>query len=202
MRRSIKELTTNVMQDEMPCRRLTECKTSRYLYLSAILEVTCRPTTKLSFPQLNCHSRRLNCHSERSEESAVARVTRMPIPPPMPCCHASNSPRKRFYDRKKEMGSPCENGFYPSPSGIIHQRRRNNRQDTRFKESFPRGPSSGLRMLTYFINRAGRGLSARRRAELEKAKSLLSGKIGGKRKAKSIRTKGSGRRQKKIVNIR
>ena len=41
----------------------------------------------------------------------------------------------------------------------------------------PKGPASGMRMLTYFINRAGRGLSAERRAELEKAKALLSKKI-------------------------
>ncbi|HTC92616.1 MAG TPA: DUF3175 domain-containing protein [Terriglobales bacterium] len=41
----------------------------------------------------------------------------------------------------------------------------------------PKGPSSGMRMLTYFINRAGRGLSARRRAELEKAKTLLSRRV-------------------------
>jgi hypothetical protein len=32
-------------------------------------------------------------------------------------------------------------------------------------------------MLTYFINRAGRGLSPERRAELEKAKTLLSRRI-------------------------
>ena len=41
----------------------------------------------------------------------------------------------------------------------------------------PKGPSSGLRMLTYFINRAGRGLSPARRAELEKARTLLSTRI-------------------------
>src|SRR5436305_6005894 len=40
-----------------------------------------------------------------------------------------------------------------------------------------KGPGSGMRMLTYFINRGGQGLSANRRAELEKAKSLLSQKI-------------------------
>jgi len=34
-----------------------------------------------------------------------------------------------------------------------------------------------MRMLTYFINRAGKGLSTTRRRELEKAKSLLSKKI-------------------------
>lgn len=37
----------------------------------------------------------------------------------------------------------------------------------------PKGPVSGLRMLSFFINRAGRGLSRSRRAELEKAKRLM-----------------------------
>ena len=45
------------------------------------------------------------------------------------------------------------------------------------KEVSPKGPASGMRMLTYFINRGGRGLSASRRAELEKAKALLTRQI-------------------------
>ncbi len=45
------------------------------------------------------------------------------------------------------------------------------------KKVSPKGPGSGMRMLNYFINRAGRGLSATRRAELEKAKRLLSQRI-------------------------
>ncbi len=36
------------------------------------------------------------------------------------------------------------------------------------------GRNAAQRMLTYFINRAGRGLSKTRRAELQKAKTLLS----------------------------
>jgi len=60
------------------------------------------------------------------------------------------------------------------------------------KNVSPKGPASGMRMLTYFINRAGRGLSPTRRKELEKAKVLLSQRIEsskklGQRKA-SIRT--------------
>jgi len=43
----------------------------------------------------------------------------------------------------------------------------------------PKGPASGMRMLTFFINRAGKGLSAERRGELEKAKRLLSERIHG-----------------------
>ena len=50
------------------------------------------------------------------------------------------------------------------------------------KKVSPGGPGSGMRMLTYFINRAGRGLSASRKAELEKAKSLLSKKIAQHKK--------------------
>lgn len=41
----------------------------------------------------------------------------------------------------------------------------------------PKGSGSGMKMLIYFINRGGRGLSATRRAELEKAKKLLEGRI-------------------------
>ena len=42
------------------------------------------------------------------------------------------------------------------------------------KKVSPKGPASGLRMLTYFINRAGKGLTKQRRVELERAKGLLS----------------------------
>jgi Protein of unknown function (DUF3175) len=48
------------------------------------------------------------------------------------------------------------------------------------KRVSPKGPGSGMRMLTYFINRAGKGLSAKRRATLERAKTLLSKRIHGK----------------------
>jgi tRNA(adenine34) deaminase len=48
------------------------------------------------------------------------------------------------------------------------------------KKVSPKGPGSGMRMLTFFMNRAGRGLSAARRAELEKAKSLLQKRVGRK----------------------
>jgi hypothetical protein len=45
------------------------------------------------------------------------------------------------------------------------------------KEVSPKGAGSGMRMLSYFINRAGRGLSPARRAELNRAKTLLSNRI-------------------------
>jgi uncharacterized protein DUF3175 len=50
------------------------------------------------------------------------------------------------------------------------------------KKVSPKGPVSGLRMLTYFINRGGSGLSASRKAELEMAKKLMSERIHRRRK--------------------
>ena len=41
----------------------------------------------------------------------------------------------------------------------------------------PKGPVSGLRMLSFFINRAGRQLSAKRRSELQKAKRIMSERL-------------------------
>ena len=45
------------------------------------------------------------------------------------------------------------------------------------KRVSPKGPGSGMRMLTYFINRAGKGLSPSRRKTLERAKQLLHQRI-------------------------
>src|SRR5436190_9308983 len=55
----------------------------------------------------------------------------------------------------------------------------------------PKGPRSGMRMLTYFINRAGHGLNVRRRAELERAKTLLSKRIRKARTRKGTRLNSS-----------
>jgi hypothetical protein len=41
------------------------------------------------------------------------------------------------------------------------------------KRVSPKGVGSGYRMLLYFINRGGRGLGRRRRAELERAKRIM-----------------------------
>jgi len=52
------------------------------------------------------------------------------------------------------------------------------------KKVSPKGPASGMRMLNYYINRGGKGLTEERHAELEKAKGLLS-EIIAKQKAKA-----------------
>ena len=45
------------------------------------------------------------------------------------------------------------------------------------KRVSPKGPGSGMRMLTYYLNRGGRNLSPSRRRELQRAKTLLAKRI-------------------------
>lgn len=74
---------------------------------------------------------------------------------------------------KTDSTHPREGLFTKSPETIA--------RELASKKVSPRGPSSGMRMLTYYINRAGKGLSTSRRAALEKAKELLSQRIHGSR---------------------
>jgi tRNA(adenine34) deaminase len=69
------------------------------------------------------------------------------------------------------------------PEGLFEKKAATIARVLATKEVSPKGSTSGLRMLTYFINRAGKRLSAARRTELEKAKALLSNRI---RKSKSV----------------
>lgn len=45
------------------------------------------------------------------------------------------------------------------------------------REAFPQGPASGMRVLSFYISHAGRGLSPSRRRSLEKAKEILSARV-------------------------
>lgn len=45
------------------------------------------------------------------------------------------------------------------------------------KSVSPKGPGSGMRMLTFYINRAGKNLSAESRRTLERAKVLLHERV-------------------------
>jgi Protein of unknown function (DUF3175) len=59
------------------------------------------------------------------------------------------------------------------------------------KKVSPKGPGSGMRMLTFYINRAGKKLSANDRKRLEKAKELLSERVRSRSKSDSERKRRS-----------
>jgi hypothetical protein len=65
---------------------------------------------------------------------------------------------------------------YP-PEGLFNKSATTIARTLASKKVSPKGPGSGMRMLNFYINRAGRNLSEDRRAELEKAKELLSQRI-------------------------
>jgi hypothetical protein len=69
--------------------------------------------------------------------------------------------------------------------GLFHKDARTIARELASKRVSPKGPSSGMRMLTFYINRAGKNLPATRLKVLEEAKQLLHRRIvAGKERAK------------------
>ncbi len=81
----------------------------------------------------------------------------------------TQSQRKWVRTVKTDSTHPPDGLFTRDPETIA--------RELASKEVSPKGPGSGMRMLTYFINRAGKGLSSTRRRNLEKAKELLSERV-------------------------
>ena len=52
------------------------------------------------------------------------------------------------------------------------------------KKVSPKGIASGIRMLQFFINRAGKNLPASRKKELEMAKTILQERLHGQKRTR------------------
>ena len=79
-------------------------------------------------------------------------------------------------NKKRWVAKVTTDSTHP-PRGLFTKKASTIARSLASKRVSPKGPGSGMRMLTYFINRGGRGLSASRRAELQRAKRLLSQRI-------------------------
>ncbi|HYL15637.1 MAG TPA: DUF3175 domain-containing protein [Terriglobales bacterium] len=86
-------------------------------------------------------------------------------------------------ERKKRWVAKVKTDSTHPPAGLFTKSAATIARTLASKRVSPKGPGSGMRMLTYFINRGGRGLTAERRAELQKAKSLLAKRVAQQRKA-------------------
>ena len=86
--------------------------------------------------------------------------------------------------RKKRWVAKVKSDSTHPPAGLFTKSAGTIAKSLASEKVSPKGPGSGMRMLTYFINRAGRGLTAERRAQLEKAKSLLAARIERERRSK------------------
>src|ERR671924_1291666 len=83
----------------------------------------------------------------------------------------STSPKARTQKRRWVRGVTTDS-THPPPRTFTGSAAEIARTMAR-KDVSPRGLGSGIRMIQYFINRGGKNLSSRRRAELERAKRIL-----------------------------
>jgi tRNA(adenine34) deaminase len=86
----------------------------------------------------------------------------------------AQSTKKR--STKKWSGKVKTVSTYP-PEGLFTKDPQTIARSLASKKVSPKGPASGMRMLNFFINRAGKNLPASRKAQLDKAKELLSVRV-------------------------
>jgi len=84
--------------------------------------------------------------------------------------------------QKKWSGKVKTDSTHP-PQGLFTKDPETIARSLASKRVSPKGPGSGMRMLTFYINRAGRNLSAADKSRLEKAKKLLSERMHHKKSA-------------------
>jgi Protein of unknown function (DUF3175) len=92
-------------------------------------------------------------------------------------------PAKKSANPKKWSASVTTDSTHP-PKDLFNKSAAVIARTLASKKVSPKGPGSGMRMLTFYINRAGHNLSASRKAELQKAKTLLSKHIAAEKEKK------------------
>ena len=111
----------------------------------------------------------------------------------MPTKKARGRTSARKKNKKRWVASVKTDSTHP-PAGLFTKSAETIARTLASRKVSPRGPASGMRMLTYFINRGGRGLSATRRAELNRAKVLLSRRVERAKNSGSSKKTASSRR--------
>jgi hypothetical protein len=91
--------------------------------------------------------------------------------------------------RKKKWSANVKTDSTHPPAGLFNKDAATIARTLASKKVSPKGPGSGMRMLSFFINRAGHNLSPKRRAVLNRAKSLLSERV--RRARETERRRGS-----------
>jgi uncharacterized protein DUF3175 len=91
--------------------------------------------------------------------------------------------------RKRKWSANVKTDSTHPPAGLFNKDAATIARTLASKKVSPKGPGSGMRMLSFFINRAGHNLSPKRRAVLNRAKSLLSERV--RRARETERRRGS-----------
>ncbi len=91
---------------------------------------------------------------------------------------------KNSHGTRKWSGAVTTDSTHPQ-AGLFNKDAKTIARELASKKVSPKGPSSGMRMLTFYINRAGKNFPATRLKVLEEAKELLHQKIvAGKERSK------------------
>jgi len=101
----------------------------------------------------------------------------------------SMATKKRAAPRRKWSAKVDTESTYP-PEGLFKKSAAVIARTLASPQISPKGPGSGMRMLSFYINRAGRNLDAKQRAELEKAKELLHKRVERERESHKKPTPG------------
>lgn len=93
-----------------------------------------------------------------------------------------NTSHKNSHGTRKWSAAVTTDSTHPR-EGLFSKDAKTIARELASKRVSPKGPSSGMRMLNFYINRAGKNLPAKRLKVLEEAKVLLHQKIvAGKEK--------------------
>jgi hypothetical protein len=96
----------------------------------------------------------------------------------------NDAPHTKSHGTRKWSAAVTTDSTHPR-EGLFNKDARTIARELASKKVSPKGPSSGMRMLAFYINRAGKNLPAKRLKVLEEAKELLHQKIvAGKARAK------------------
>jgi tRNA(Arg) A34 adenosine deaminase TadA len=86
----------------------------------------------------------------------------------------AKTPRETIMATKKKWSADVDTDSTHPDEGLFKKSASAIAKALATKKVSPKGPTSGMQMLNFYINRAGQNLSNERHAELEKAKTLLS----------------------------
>lgn len=99
--------------------------------------------------------------------------------------------KKKTAPRRKWSAKVHTESTYP-PEGLFTKSAAVIARTLASPEVSPKGPGSGMRMLSFYINRAGRNLDAKQLAELKRAKELLRNRV---EREKDSKKKPTGRKK-------
>jgi hypothetical protein len=99
------------------------------------------------------------------------------------------SPKKKSTEASKKWSAGVTTTSTNPPAGLFTKSAPVIARTLASRKVSPKGPASGLRMLTFYINRAGKELPEGRRKELEKAKRLLSDRMHARKDGQSRQAK-------------